>query len=130
MVFLSSALSNIDAGLYEAAELDGASGFQKFRNITLPILFFQTAPVLIMNFAFSLHNFGGIYLLTGGGPSDPGLRYAGRTDILISWVYKLTLDNSQFHMAAIVSILLFIVVAGISIFSLTRTRSFREEELV
>lgn len=130
MVFLSSALANIDAGMYEAAELDGASGFQKFLHITIPVLLFQTAPVLIMNFAFSLHNFGGIYLLTNGGPPDSSLRYAGQTDILISWVYKMTLDNSQFHMAAVVSIMLFVVVAGISIVSLSRTRSFREEGMV
>ena len=129
MVLLSGALSNIDSSLYEAAVIDGASPWERFRSITMPVLLFQTAPVLIMNFAFNFNNFGAIYLLTSGEPLDSGLRFAGETDIFISWVYKLTLEHSQFHMAAVISIVLFLLVAGLAVWNFRRTKGFREGEL-
>lgn len=128
MILISGALTNIDNSMYEAAEIDGASRWQQFRSITLPTLLFQTAPVLILSFAFNFNNFSAIYLLTDGGPINSAYRYAGSTDILITWVYKLTKDQSQYNIASVISILLFIFIASISTWNFIRSKSFKEVE--
>ncbi len=130
MVMMSGILTSISKEVYEAAEMDGASGGQKFWRITLPLVLYATAPLLVMNLAGNINNFGVIYLLTDGGPVNPSYRYAGSTDILISWVYKMTLQQNQYSMASVVSILIFIVIAIVSVFNLKRTRSFKEEDLI
>lgn len=130
MVMMSGILTSISKELYEAADIDGASAGQKFRRITLPLVLFATAPLLVMNLAGNINNFGVIYLLTDGGPVNPSYRFAGSTDILLSWVYKMTLQQSQFHMASVVSIIIFVVIATVSFINLKRTRSFREEDLI
>ena len=65
-----------------------------------------------------------------GNPTNTAYSYAGHTDILLSWLYKLTLDQSQFHMASVVSIIIFIIVALMSIVNFSYTKSFREEDIV
>jgi arabinogalactan oligomer/maltooligosaccharide transport system permease protein len=130
MVLMSGVMTSIDKELYEAAEVDGASPFQKFRKITLPLIMFATAPLAIMSFAGNFNNFNIIYLMTEGGPVNSDYAYAGSTDILISWIYKLTLDNSQFAMASVVSILIFIVIATFSIYNFRKTRAFKEEDMM
>ncbi|WP_027339618.1 carbohydrate ABC transporter permease [Halonatronum saccharophilum] len=124
-------LQSIPGELYEAATVDGATGLQKFKSITLPLVLKQLAPLLIMQFAMQFNNFGIIYLLNNGGPARFGAAgNAGDTDILISWVYKLTLEVMRFDYAAAVSILIFFMVGGFSIWQFVRTKSFKEEELV
>lgn len=130
MVLMSGIMTNIDKELYEAADVDGANGLAKFLKITLPMVLFSTAPLLIMQFAFNFNNFNIIYLLTDGGPANPEYIYAGHTDILISWIYKLTLDQSQFAMASVVSILIFIVIATISVWNFRRTKAFKDEDMM
>lgn len=128
MILISGALTNIDSSLYEAARIDGATKWQQFREITLPMLLLQTAPVLILSFAFNFNNFSAIYLLTGGGPINSSYRYAGSTDILITWVYKLTKEQSQYQIASVISIILFIFIASISTWNFIRSKSFKEDE--
>lgn len=130
MVLMSGVMTSIDRELYEASEVDGASAWQKFGRITLPIVMFATAPLLIMSFAGNFNNFNIIYLMTQGGPVNMSYSYAGSTDILISWIYKLTLDQNQFAMASVVSILIFIVIATLSIWNFRRTRAFKEEDMM
>ncbi len=130
MVLMSGVMTSIDKELYEAADVDGASPFQKFRKITLPLIMFATAPLAIMSFAGNFNNFNLIYLMTEGGPVNSDYAYAGSTDILISWIYKLTLDNSQFAVASVVSILIFIVIATFSIYNFRKTRAFKEEDMM
>jgi arabinogalactan oligomer/maltooligosaccharide transport system permease protein len=130
MALIAGVLTNIDKELYEAADVDGANWFQKFRKITFPLLMYATSPLLIMSFAGNINNFNVIFLFTQGGPKNGEYSYAGSTDILISWIYKLTLDHSQFNMAAVISILIFIVVASFSIWNFRRTRAFKEEEMM
>lgn len=130
MVLISGSLTNIDASLYEAAEIDGASKWQQFTSITLPMLLFQTAPVLILSFAFNFNNLNAIYLLTDGNPVDSTLKFAGDTDILITWLYKLTLEQQQYGMAAVISIVLFGFIASISIYNFRRSKSFTEEDMI
>ena len=92
MVLIAGALTNISSSLYEASDIDGANKWQQFKNITFPMLWLQLGSTMILTFAFNFNNFGAIYLLTNGNPADGKLRYAGQTDILVSWIYKLTID--------------------------------------
>ena len=130
MALMSGTITNIDSSIYESASIDGASKWQQFWHITIPMVLFQTAPLLIMTFAFNFNNFNQIYLLTMGDPANAKYKYAGSTDILISWIYKMTLDKNQYGMASAVTIILFIFVAGISVYSFTKTKSFNEEDIV
>jgi arabinogalactan oligomer/maltooligosaccharide transport system permease protein len=130
MALMSGVLTSIPRDLYEAAEVDGASSNQRFWKITLPLVLYATAPLLIMAFAFNFNNFNLIYLLTDGNPVNAAYRFAGSTDILISWIYKMTLNQSQYNIASAVSIIMFFVIASISIWNFRRTRSFKEEDMV
>lgn len=140
MMMIIGTLSTIPRELYEAAAIDGASGWQRFKYITWPMVISATMPALIMTFSFNFNNFGAIYFLTGGGPNwDPsqipdsmrivGSAMPGQTDILISWIYKLsfTKDFEQYNVAAIYTILIFLIVGGFSVYNLVRSRSFQEE---
>ncbi|MDU4698010.1 MAG: ABC transporter permease subunit [Paenibacillus sp.] len=118
-------LQSISEDWYEAAEVDGASRWQRFRNITLPHVLFASAPLLIMQYTGNFNNFNLIYLFNQGGPPVRG-QTAGSTDIIISWVYKLTFDTLNYNMAAVISIMLGVIVAGIAFFQFKRTRSFKE----
>ncbi|WP_078552525.1 sugar ABC transporter permease [Bacillus alkalicellulosilyticus] len=119
-------LQSVSKDWYEAAEIDGANGWQKFRTITLPHVLFATAPLLIMQYSFNFNNFNIIYLFNEGGPAVRG-QNAGGTDILISWVFSLTFQNQQFGMAAVVSVIMGIFVATFAFFQFRRSRSFKEE---
>ncbi|BAB06644.1 sugar ABC transporter permease [Halalkalibacterium halodurans] len=119
-------LQSISSDWYEAADMDGANRLQKFRHITMPHILFATAPLLIMQYAGNFNNFTIIYLFNQGGPPIRG-QNAGGTDILISWVYSLTFENSQYSMAAAISIIIGLIVAGFALFQFRRSRSFKEE---
>lgn len=118
-------LQSIPEDLYEAARIDGASIFAQFRNITMPMILIATAPVIITQFTFNFNNFNIIYLFNGGGPAVPGST-AGGTDILVSWIYKLTLQSSQYSLAAALTILLSVFVIAIALWQFRRTDAFKE----
>lgn len=122
-------LQAIPQELYEAATVDGANAFTKFFKITLPLVLYSIAPVLITQYTFNFNNFNIIYLFNGGGPAVPGSN-AGGTDILISWIYKLTMVSSQYGKAATITILLSIFVIGIALWQFRRTKSFQEEGMM
>lgn len=126
MVMILGVLSNIDLNLYEAAAIDGASESKVFRSITLPLVFRATAPLLIMNLAGNFNGFGSIFFLTDGGPANSNLQFAGDTDILISWIYKMTLNHQMYDMAAVMSIILFILIGSVSFWNFKRTQAFKE----
>lgn len=130
MILMSGILTNISKSLYEAADIDGASGLQKFWKITLPMVLFSTAPYLILTFAYNFNNFNNIYILTQGNPVNAAYKYAGHTDILITWIFKLTYDQYKFHMASLVTIIIFVVIAAISAYGFTKTKSFKEEDMI
>lgn len=130
MTMMSGVMTSISPELLEAARIDGANARQEFRRITLPLVLYSTAPLLIMSFATNFNNFNVIYFLTDGNPINPDYKFAGSTDILITWIYKLTNDNRQFQMAAVMSILVFLVIATISTWNFLRTKSFKEEDMM
>jgi arabinogalactan oligomer/maltooligosaccharide transport system permease protein len=122
-------LQSIPVDLYEAATVDGASNFQKFKNITLPLVLFATAPVLITQYTFNFNNFNLIYLFNGGGPAITG-QNAGGTDILISWIYRLTMTSAQYSKAATLTMLLSVIVISVALWQFRRTKSFQEEDMM
>ena len=126
MLMMMGVLSNLDHSLYEAVAIDGASSIQQFGKITLPLVFKATMPNLVMSMAANFNGFGLIYFLTQGGPINTEMQFAGDTDILISWIYKLTLNQQMYDIAAVMSVLLFIFVGVVSLWNFRRTTSFKE----
>lgn len=123
------ALQSIPDDVQEAATVDGASSWNVFRLIKLPLLLVSVAPLLIASFAFNFNNFNVIYMLTNGGPRDTDAPIpVGFTDILISMVYKVafTGQSRDYGLASAYSIIIFIVVAVISIIAFRRTKSLEE----
>ena len=120
-------LQNIPAEQYEAARIDGANAFQQFVNVTLPYMIFVMTPTLISTFTGNINNFNIIYLLSGGGPTYIG-DSAGQTDLLVTWLYKLTIDNQQYNLAAVIGILTFIVLATVALLTYRNSGSYKDEE--
>ncbi|MDR2256768.1 MAG: ABC transporter permease subunit [Arthrobacter sp.] len=123
------ALQSIPDELEEAAKTDGASAWQAFRLIKFPLLLVSVAPLLIASFAFNFNNFNVIYMLTGGGPRDMDAAIpVGETDILISLVYKVAFTGQErdYGLASAFSIIIFVIVAVISIVSFRRTKALEE----
>lgn len=129
-VMVTGVLQSIPGELYEAAKIDGASAFQRFAKITLPMILFVTAPVFITQYTFNFNNFTVIYLFNNGGPGSVGSG-AGSTDILISWIYKLTTGTSpQYAIAAAVTFIISAVVISVSLIAFKKTNSFGNEEMM
>ncbi len=126
---VTGVLQSIPNELYEASNVDGASIWQKFRSITLPMVLYATAPILITQYTFNFNNFNVIFLFNGGGPALPG-QNAGGTDILISWIYKLTMTSGQYGKAAAITMLLSLIVIAVALWQFKRTNSFKEEDMM
>lgn len=124
---MTGILQNIPADLYEAAKVDGANAFVTFFKITLPYMLFVTMPYLITTFTGNVNNFNVIYLLTGGTPTDIG-DTAGKTDLLVTWLYKLTIDQLDFNIGAVIGIMTFVVLAIVSLVTYRSTGSYKDEE--
>lgn len=129
MLICSGLLMNIPEDLYESARIDGANAFQMFRKITLPYMLFVTGPFLLTQFTGNLNNFNIIYLLSGGGPQSMSLTGgAGSTDLLVTWLYKMTVNDTNYRMAAVIGIMVFIVTAVVSLLVYSRLPSVKDEE--
>lgn len=126
----TGALQSLPGDTLEAAEIDGANKWQRFRSIVLPLLLVSTAPLLIASFAVAFNNFTVIYTFNNGGPSIPGAPYAlGSTDILVSAIYDVSGISggaSDYGLASALSIVAFIVVGIISVVSFRQTRKLEE----
>ena len=128
MLIATGLLMNIPEELYESARIDGASPFQMFKSITLPYMLFVTGPFLLTQFTGNLNNFNVIYLLTQGKPQSMALsNNAGRTDLLVTWLYKMTINDSNYKMAAVIGIMVFIVTAVISLVVYNMLPSVKDE---
>ena len=122
-------LKNIPGDLYEAARIDGANTVQQFTNITLPYMVFVLTPYIITSFTANINNFGVIYLLTGGGPAPTGSSVeAGKTDLLVTWLYKLSVDKQEYNLGAVVGIFTFIILAVLSLVTYRSSGSYKDEE--
>ena len=120
-------LQNIPAELYESARVDGANAVVTFFKITLPYMLFVTMPYLITQFTGNVNNFNVIFLLSGGNPTPVGST-AGKTDLLVTWLYKLTIDQKYYNLGAVIGILTFVVLAVVALATYRNTGSYKNEE--
>ena len=133
LLMTSGILLNIPSDYYEAAKIDGAGASRIFFHITLPYMLHITSPYLITQFVGNINNFNVIWLLTGGGPVD-NLYYgsgsqAQSTDLLVTWLYRLTTDqNPKYNIASVIGIVIFVISAALSLITYNRTAAAKSEE--
>lgn len=129
MLIATGLLMNIPADLYESATIDGANGWQCFWHITLPYMLFVTGPYLLTSYIGNLNNFNIIFLLTKGNPVSANLaKSAGYTDLLVTWLYKMTVDDTNYRLAAVIGIMVFVITAVISLVVYGILPSVKDEE--
>ena len=130
LIAVTGILKNIPAELYEAAKVDGANAVVTFFKITMPYMMFVMTPQLIVTFTQNINNFNVIFLLTNGQPAcDTYYRgTAGKTDLLVTWLYKLTIDHKDYNLGAVIGILTFILMATLSLMTYRKTGSYKNEE--
>ena len=131
MLICTGILMNIPQDLYESARMDGAGTIRAYMKITIPYMLHVTAPYLITQFIGNLNNFNVIFLLSGGNPplDMSGVPTgAGKTDLLITWLYKLTVTESQYGVASVIGIFTFVIVAVLSLILYNRSKSVKNEE--
>lgn len=126
MLVSTGIIQNLPTDQIEAARIDGANKLQIFRNITFPQILFVMMPALIQQFIGNINNFNVIFLLTGGGPTNSDFYGAGSTDLLVTWLYNLTVNTMDYNLASVIGILIFILSAVFSLLAYTRTNSFKE----
>ena len=134
LLMCSGILMNIPADYYEAAKIDGASPMRIFMSVTLPYMLHVTTPYLITQFVGNINNFNVIWLLTGGGPVDNvyygGGSQAQSTDLLVTWLYRLTTDqNPKYNVASVIGIVIFVISAVFSLITYNRTSSAKGEDV-
>lgn len=129
MLMTTGILSNINTDLFEAASLDGASPFQQFKKITLPFVIFSTTPVLISQFVGNFNNFGIFFFLRSGVISNYADYFlASDTDLLINWLYKLSVDNNYYSIGAAISLIIFLITAALSLSVYVRSAAYKQED--
>jgi len=127
MLLATGILTNINTDLYEAARIDGANGFVQFRKITLPFVLFSTTPVLISQFVGNFNNFGVFYFLRKDILTD-GYLAANDTDLLINWLYRLSIDNNYYGVGAAISLIIFVITSVISLIVYVRSSAYKRED--
>lgn len=108
MLLILAGLQNVDKGLLEAAEIDGANGFQRFRKIIIPVASPQIFFVLIMNVTGALRIYESIYVLTGGGPGD-----SSRS--LVMLIAEKGFTSFDYGGASALSMLLLLLIAFVTV---------------
>lgn len=117
MVVALGALQSIPHELYEAADIDGASWFQKLKNITLPLLRPVMIPAITLGIVWTFNNLNIVWLVSNAGePSD-------QTHILISFVYKAAFNLYRYGYAAALSMVIFVVLLIFSLSFMKRTKA-------
>ena len=117
MVALLAGLQNIPTSYYEAAEIDGATGWRRFVHITLPLLRPVLLFVVVMNVIGAFQVFGQVFIITRGGPEMS-------TRTMVQYIYETAFNNYRMGYAAALSWLLFAVIA---LFSALQFRLMREK---
>ncbi len=115
MVVSLGALQSINQEMYEAADLEGASAWRKFRDITLPSLQPALLPAIILSVVWTFNMFNVIYLVSGG---EPG----GANEILLTRAYKIGFEQYQYGYAAAYSMVIFAILFLYGFFQTKATR--------
>lgn len=109
IVVFSGGLQSIPLDLYDAALIDGASEWQKFRYVTLPLLMPVLIPAALLGFIWTFNMFNVIFLVTGGGPFQS-------TEILVTFAYReFSPPNLRWGRAAAYSVIIFLMLLAFSI---------------
>lgn len=127
MLLATGMLSNMDETLFEAARIDGAGRWRQFKSITMPFILFSTTPVIISQFIGNFNNFGIFYFLRGGLNME-GYFLASDTDLLINWLYNMSIANNYYAIGAAISLIIFMITALVSLVVYMKSPSYREEE--
>lgn len=127
MLLATGVLSNMNMSLHEAAQIDGASPMKRFVKITLPFVIFATTPTLISQFIANFNNFGIFYFLRGGLYLD-GYFLASDTDLLINWLYNLSISNNYYNIGAALSLIIFVFTSAISLLVYVRSSAYKKED--
>lgn len=126
MIVCMGLLKAIPHDLYEASAIDGATVWQNFSKITMPLLIKPLMPLMIASFAFNFNNFVLIQLLTNGGPNMIGTTTpAGHTDLLVSYTYRIAFEGSgtqDFGLAAAIAVIIFLLVSGLALLQIRMTK--------
>ena len=121
-MFYLAALQTVPQSLYEAANIDGANAWQKFRHVTIPIIRPVIFTTIMLTTIWSINYFPLIYTMTGGGP-------ANATDTFVTFAYKNAFKFLNFNRAAAIANISFVVVLIITIFYiLFMFRGMKESE--
>ncbi|MBN2303325.1 MAG: ABC transporter permease subunit [Anaerolineae bacterium] len=129
MLITTGALQSLPGDIYEAAKVDGASVWQQFWNLTLPLLLVAVGPLLIASFAFNFNNFTIVELFNEGNPPISPDTAAGHSDILITYTYQLAFGSGRgadYGFASTISLVIFLMVAVITFFNFRFTQSWEE----
>jgi ABC-type sugar transport system permease subunit len=129
-VIVTGALQTLDKDIYEAADLDGATAWHKFRSITLPLLLVTVGPLLVASFAFNFNNFTVIELYNRGGPPIPNVPTpVGYTDILATYTYRIAFGStgtSDYGYASAITVMIFLILIVITMFQFRYTNMLEE----
>jgi multiple sugar transport system permease protein len=118
-VFLGG-LSSLPREIFEAARIDGASSWQRWRFLTLPLIRPFINIVLVLNFIYVFNSFPLIWVMTQGDP-------ANSTDILVTWLYKLAFRYGKLDIASALSIVMFLILLAFTIvYAVLAMRNERE----
>lgn len=131
MLVATGILMNIPDDQLESARIDGANEFQIFCKITMPYMLFVTGPSLITSLVTNINNFNVIYLLTNDyvtGNMSYANSNAKEVDLLVTWLFTLTNDYSNYKMASVIGICVFLISAAITLFSFSRMIAGNREE--
>ncbi len=108
MVIATGALQSIPTELYEAADVDGATSWEKFWKITLPLIRPAMVPAIMIGIMMTFNQFNIIFFVTGGGP-------VGLTEILVTQGFKLVNPQGWYGVASAFNIIVFIILAVITL---------------
>jgi ABC-type sugar transport system permease subunit len=129
-VIVTGALQALPKDVYEAADLDGAEPWSKFRWITLPLLLITVGPLLVASFAFNFNNFVVIYLYNEGGPPMSGTSSpVGHTDILATYTFRIAFASGRgadLGYAAAITVVIFLILLVITFFQFRFTNLLEE----
>ena len=132
MLIATGILMNIPTELIEAAKIDGANAWQSFKSITMPYILFITGPSLVNSLVANINNFNVIWLLSRDvyTTSDQLMANANanEVDLLVTWLYRLTQDQSNYKMASVIGILVFVVCAILTLVAFSRMIKGDKEE--
>jgi arabinogalactan oligomer/maltooligosaccharide transport system permease protein len=117
MVVALGALQSIPHELYEAADIDGASWFDKLRNITIPLIRPVMIPAITLGIVWTFNNLNIVWLVSNAGePSD-------QTHILVSFVYKAAFNLYRYGYAAALSMVIFVILLVFSLTFMKRSKA-------